>query len=199
MKCLRFSIALVLILCTLLLASCSGGGKWYLEHETDFAYELPEVPSDMRGYSVYLPLTQTAKNDQLEITVEFFQEKYKLGGIIQARFTVKNISDADLYVSGKNSTYHGAMFRNDGKIFECRIIDINEMAKEDADNISCRKLAAGESYACERIYIADPDFFNPDSTYTMKFSKASYLSPEDFDGMKNSKICELKVDVKVAK
>ena len=196
MRYLRFSVALVLILCTLLLASCSGGGKWYLEHETDHKLASPDVPASLRGYSVHLPLTQTQRAEKFEITAEFFEEKYALGGVMQARFTVKNTSDVNLYFYGKTGERQGSVYRDDGKVFEYRILDKDEVAANANDELSFICLKPGESRAWERAYVVDPEFFTTGHTYTLVFEAEGH---EDSGRSEKFETCELKVDICVAK
>ena len=64
---------------------------WYItEWETQSAYVLQEVPADKQNLAFHFPKTATAEMTDMKITVDFFQEYYRLGDPVQIRITIEN-------------------------------------------------------------------------------------------------------------
>lgn len=171
MKRLIVCLFSIISVCLLLLTSCAGGGEWYLEQQTENALPSPSIPLSMRGYSVNTPKTQTATADGLEITAELFRDSYSLDEVMQARFTVKNVSDSVIYINGKSGANRGSIFRDDGEVLEYYVLSEEETALNAADNIQLITLEPGETVVRERVYVLSPDFFE-DTTreFTLVYS-----------------------------
>lgn len=171
MKRLIICLLPIISACLLLLTSCAGSGEWYLEQQTDRELPSPSVPLSMRGYSVNTPKTQTATADGLEITAELFCDGYSLDEVMQARFTVKNVSDSVIYINGKTGIDQGGIFRDDGEVLEYYVLSEEETASNASDDIKLTALEPGETVVRERVYVLSPDFFeDADKKFTLVYS-----------------------------
>ncbi len=196
MKRLIACLLLIISACLLLLTSCAGGGEWYLEQQTYRELPSPSVPLSMRGYSVNTPKTQTVTADGLELTAELFRDSYKLGEVLQARFTIKNTSDNVIYINGKTGTDQGSIFRGDGEVLEYEVLSEQELATNATDAIELITLEPGETVVRERAYVLYPDFFGEDETFTLVY-RCDSLDGQDITAVLGS--CRLEIALTVDK
>ena len=63
---------------------------WYItEWETQSAYVPQDVPADKQNLAFHFPKTATAEMTDMKITVDFFQEYYRLGDPVQVQITIE--------------------------------------------------------------------------------------------------------------
>ena len=149
---------------------------WYLTHELKGVPTLPDVPSEWQGYQIKVPTTYKLEQNGIEIKLDFFQEYYCLGELIQLRMTVTNRSDDTIrYEQGRYGELisgTGIFVRSDGqklsfdKDYSAQPIN-GAWVDDSIKTVSC---APGESNVLEYAYVADPDFFCSSGSEPLTFT-----------------------------
>ncbi len=149
---------------------------WYLSKETDYKIALPEVPEYLKGYAVKVPTSYTEILDGVDYKIEFFQEYYPLGSLIQARITITNNTTETIdYISEYYNT--GYFIREDNEKNAFIALGVNQIADYYNAAVDHKVLPAGETSVIEKVFIADPDFIKPDMTYKFIFSLCNVIGP----------------------
>ena len=163
----------------LLLGESPHYAPWYLSYDFRYDPALPDVPIELQNCKIVFPTSYSLEQDGVEITVDFFQESYHLGELIQVRITLENHTETML--SYDPTVYHplehgtilgmglgmgGEFVSENDQYLECAIaysrgyIDYPNLGPaDDEKTIFCE---AGETHVLEYVYIADPAFFCPD-------------------------------------
>lgn len=135
--------------------------QWYLTSELERTITYPEVPAEYAGYSVKLPVVYEAvAKGGLSVKIEFFQETYPLGSLIQARISVTNTTEAELQYwwntdriayFEKSNAPHGTCLT---------ATPLGSVPPEMyVEMILTKPIAVDETAVFEYIFIADPSFF----------------------------------------
>ena len=156
-----------------------GYEPWYLSVSHLRAVALPEVPEELQDLRIQLPTEYNLLMNGIELELDFFQEYYSPGELIQLRITMTNHRESDLRFCQENSggysptgKHPGMCERSDG---EC--LGINEACSAvalngdgwAADSVKDFSLAPGGTAVYECAFTADPAFFVPDDEFTYSY------------------------------
>ncbi len=162
---------------------------WYLDYSLNRAPTLPEVPSELSDVRIHLPKEWSKSENGYEVKLEFFQEEYALGELIQYRITATNHTEETIIIpeSDLNSnTFPGVFLRSDGKTWGLDALNSPEPVKGDkdpmeengpwaADAVKECVLLAGSSATQECVFVVDPSFFIAGGKYyTYEFKGGFY-------------------------
>lgn len=151
--------------------------QWYLDMQTSWALDTLPVPEELSGYAVKVPLKFTATVDNIEYTVDFFQEYYPLGGFIQIRLTALNSTGSDITYQGDSAYGIGIFYKNDGsgQNLSMSAVNLEQSAYFTTQVVKYETIKSGETSVYERMARADPDFFKPGGSYSFFFGICSNI------------------------
>ena len=137
---------------------------WYLECERVADEQLYEMyfsrceqwMQEFEGFYIQTPVKYTETVDGCEITIDFFQEYYKIGEPLQVRVTVTNNTNADIeYNDNTDACCIWSLHPDDGKLSICPINE--DQSTYLLQFVRAKTLKAGESVTFERLFVLDPN------------------------------------------
>ena len=128
------------------------------------------MSENLRYHAIQFPASYSLQQNGVELTVEFFQEYYNLGELIQVRLTISNHSDATIsypVYGGPGWGLDGGFWREDGETLSAEsAFSLNYGYSSRWEEIPTEEMvefcAPGETQMVECTYIADPAFFCPE-------------------------------------
>ena len=154
---------------------------WYLQ-EKPWALPDPIPLTDLeKAYAVKVPKTYSQRVEEFDVTVDFFREAWALGDFMQVSVAVLN-HGAKTYTYHSDSYGTGFFERSDGekkKLLPCKYSD-GIFIKDDF-NWNEIYPNAERAVLMERVYVAAPAFFVPESEYTHVFRFALYEVTRNYE------------------
>ncbi|MBO5270775.1 MAG: hypothetical protein J6B77_08310 [Clostridia bacterium] len=158
---------------------------------------FPIVPIGEGDLALNVPLTYASEVGGISLKAEFFKESYRIGEIMQVRFTLTNRSETDFTFRTDSfcaSPMTVVNLRTDKK--NRPIVHMSPWNKKDAEgfgwtfvtNLSvdaiCEfTLPQGESIVLENAYYIAPHFYDEGGEYTFDFSLEALIDPNwDYGG-----------------
>ncbi len=170
---IMFAFLILFIFC-LLLPGCRSTGAaaetetWYLSSQTDRAIETISVPEELSKYAVKVPVHHTETVNNVVFTLDFFQEYYPLGSLIQLRITITNKTGADIEFIGNNSPGY---FSDGQRHLYIIGITVGQAAYYAKQSVEMETIKTGDTVTYEQLYLASPDFFKPGKSISYVYDK----------------------------
>ena len=194
-KSLALFISLI-VLCALMsgcaekqskiIGDSKGYKPWYLSVSHAYEVSLPEIPEELQSYGVTLPREYTCSTEGIEVHLNFFQNHYRLGELIQLEITVTNQRDQNFtFRQNSSGGYHPGEFRcSNGAALHinetCSAPPLNRSGWP-TDDIKEFTLTPQETVTYECAFTATPAFFIPDEaltyTYLCKIDDVTVILP----------------------
>ena len=128
---------------------------------------------EYQDYKIQFPASYSHQQDGVEIVIDFFQEYYGMGELIQAKISITNYSSNEWVTYAYD--FGGLPYKNLPGLFVCgngktmsavQIWHLSGMIENDGlplpDVVMEHTCSAGETHVLECTYIADPAFFCPE-------------------------------------
>lgn len=191
----RISASFFALVAILLLTACQAPRHqgpsyyepWYLSFELSNEPQLPEVSPELQKYQIKLPVSYKQEQNGIEMELNFFQEYYRIGELIQLRITVTNHSDQPIQYEqghyGETISGTGSFICSNGQMLhfyeDCSAAPLNggSWVTDDVKMISC---ASGKSNVLEYSYFADADFFCSDDAKDQQFHFSGSVNNVEF-------------------
>ena len=174
---------------------------WYLYEQPLFLPPESSLSEIEQAWAVKVPKTYSQRVEELEITVDFFQDAWALKDFMQVRVSILNHGEKP-FVYRSDSYDAGVFLRSDGERMEfmyCKSSDIKFVTAEL--NWAEVKPNAQKIDMFERVYATTPTFFVPDEEYGYTFciTLTELIMSSDPDRNREPRVITVEIPVTVEK